>query len=166
MLRLTPPGGGAGSDVRSFDYEMSGGSLLLTTDGPTTTYLPAASVPSCMSYGFGSWQGTLRARIDDVPWTFTNISVDTRRIGAGTLEILACLDTDPDCGPDNVVLLLQVNTPGVLTPGNYPLGDQSSGFYGLVNLFPDDHWLRQSSPVADRSVPPDGRRRRAHHGVL
>ena len=139
VLRLTPAGGAANSDVRSYDVEVSQGRLVLTRSGESTTFVSAPAVPSCVSYGFGSWQGTLSARIGDVPWTFTNITIDTERIQAGSLVILACLDTATSCTTDNVVLLLQVNgVAGPLTPGTYPLGDISSGFYGLVNLFPDD----------------------------
>ncbi|MBT8403510.1 MAG: hypothetical protein KJP18_06615, partial [Gemmatimonadetes bacterium] len=139
VLRLTPAGGAANSDVRSYDVEVSQGRLTLARGGESTTFVPVSSVPSCVSYGFGSWEGTLSARIDGVPWTFTNLSVDTERVRAGSLVILACLDTATSCTPDNVVLLLQVNgAAGPLTPGTYPLGDISSGFYGLVNLFPDD----------------------------
>ncbi len=138
VLRLTPTGETSDPEIRSFDYDVSEGTLVLTTGAQSATYRPASGVPSCVTYGFGTWQGTLRARIDDVPMTFTNISVNTERIRAGSVEILACLDTDSSCETDNVVLLLQVTAPGVLTPGTYPLGDQSSGFYGLVNLFPDD----------------------------
>jgi hypothetical protein len=138
VLRLASEGDGAEPDLRSFDYAAAGGTLVLTTGGQSTTYLPATSVPSCLSYGFGSWQGTLSARIDDVPWAFRNISVDTGGIGAGRLEILACFDTAPTCETEEAVLRLKLSATGPLTPGAYPLGDASSGFYGLVNLFPDD----------------------------
>ena len=138
MIRLAAAEGGSSSDVRSLDYQVSDGNLVLTLNGRATAYRPAPDVPSCMSYGFGRWEGTLRARIDDTVWSFTNISVDTQGVQAGSLEILACPDTAPACGIEDVVLRLRVNTPGTLTPGSYALGDQSSGFYGLVNPFPDD----------------------------
>jgi hypothetical protein len=138
-LRLTPPGGPAESDVRSFDYEVFPDSLVLTRGGASATFVPVTRVPSCVSYGFGTWQGTLSARIDGVPETFGNLSVATGAVGAGTLVILACPDAATSCGERNAALILRVNSPpGPLTPGNYPLGDIASGFYGLINPFPDD----------------------------
>jgi len=139
VLRLTPPGGPAESDVRSFDYEVFQDSLVLTSGGASTTFVPAARVPSCVSYGFGTWEGTLSARIDDVPQTFTNISVATEEISTGTLEILACPDAVTPCGRDDAMLVLRLRSPsGPVTPGNYPLGDLQTGFYGLIDPFPDD----------------------------
>jgi len=136
-LRLTD--GEPGSNARTFSYEVTSSRLVLTDASVTTTFSRATGVPACVSYGFGSWRGTLSARINDVPWTFTNVSVDTENIGGGRLALQACLDDATSCGPDNVVLVLQVNaTAGSLAPGTYPLGDIGSGFYGLVNLFPGD----------------------------
>jgi len=139
VLRLTPPAGPAESDVRSFDYEVFQDSLVLTSGGVATTFVPTTRVPSCVSYGFGTWQGTLSAQIDDVPQTFTNISVATEEIGTGILEILACPDAVTPCGLEDAVLRLRVSAPsGPLTPGSYPLGDLQNGFYALINPFPDD----------------------------
>jgi hypothetical protein len=139
VLRLTPPGGAAQSDVRSFDYEVFQDSLVLTSGGASTTFIPGTRVPSCVSYGFGTWEGTLSARIDGVPQTFENISVETGAIAAGTVVILACPDAATLCGDQNAMLVLRINSPaGPLTPGNYTLGDISAGFYGLINPFPDD----------------------------
>ena len=139
VLRLTPPDGPMESDVRSFDYEVFDDRLLLTSGGASTTFVPATRVPSCVSYGFGAWDGTLSARIDDVPRSFTNLSIATEAVGAGSLVILACPDPASSCREQNAELILRLNTTsGPLTPGNYALGDAGSGFYGLINPFPDD----------------------------
>lgn len=138
-LRLTPPGGSVASDVRTFDYQVSDDKLVLARNGAGRIFARATGVPSCVSYGFGTWTGTLSARINDVPWVFSSISVDAEGVRAGTLEIVGCLDTATVCQVDNAVLLVRVNaTSGSLTPGSYPLGDITTGFYGRVNLFPDD----------------------------
>ncbi len=139
VLRLTPRGGAPESDVRTFDYDVSNDRLVLSRAGTSTTFARGSSVPSCVSYGFGSWQGTLSARIDDVSWTFSNFTVDAEGVRGGTLVIVACSDAAVGCDPTNAVMILRVTTPsGGLTPGSYPLGTIDSGFYGLVNLFPDD----------------------------
>jgi hypothetical protein len=139
VLRLTPADGAVESDVRSFDYEVFGDSLVLDGGGTSTTFVPVSRAPSCVSYGFGAWQGTLSASIDDVPSTFTNLSVATDELGVGIVQILACPEGAAPCQEEDAVLVLRISAPpGPLTPGSYPLGDKQNGFYGLINPFPDD----------------------------
>lgn len=139
VLRLTPPGGAPESDVRSFDYEVSEDSLVLTGGGASTTYVPTGDVPSCVSYGFGSWQGTLSAEVDGVAETYTNFAVTADPLDAGRIEVLACPDTVTTCALADAMLVLRVNAPSPpLAPGGYPLGDTENGFYALINPFPSD----------------------------
>jgi hypothetical protein len=133
--------GDAGPEQRSYTYEVFSDRLELTAAGETTTYRPATTLPTCSSYDFRSWTGTLTAEVDGLAQSFANISV-IPALSAGLLEVRACPTAGPSCEVGDAELILKIDAPpGPLTAGTYPIQNNAIGqpnFFALIDPFPAD----------------------------
>lgn len=140
-LTLTPSGGTPNSDLRTYAYEASADSLVLTGGSGRMVFRPRSTGRSCPGYGWGAWEGTLSALVDGSLRSFGQVRIDMT-IASGRLEITSFTVLCDTCALGAADLVLRVDgSPDPLVPGTFVVDNVPGArntFYGFHHTHPGD----------------------------
>lgn len=127
------------SRTESYSITVDGSGLSLAGGASAGTYGPRTSIPSCVDYGFGVWDGSLSAEVDGVDVMFAVVDVDID-VEGGSATIVGEDLTCSSCPDGRREILLRIEgQPDPLLPGTFTVNNDpgaSDTFYALYHPDP------------------------------